>query len=280
MRCDPGASRPPSRSPRTMGRDEKPWLRPSAFWPPWWSVVLIMVMATGAATQDRAEHGAVACAEQWQRFAVAVRDGTRPQADLARAVAAWPSRLAACFAPGDFDARVVFPVEGYGLADLGAPLAAGYRPQGYRFLDGNRHGGHPAVDIFVYDRDRDGRDDRSNAPIRILAPADGVVMGVDRGWHPDGAVGQRRGGNLTWIYHPALGLFSYMAHLDTVRVQPGQRVRAGEPVATLGRSGRNAHPARSPTHLHLMWLRAETMTPVDPLSVLSGHRPADAAPRP
>jgi len=46
-------------------------------------------------------------------------------------------------------------------------------------------------------------------------------------------------------------------------VEPGANVQGGGRIATLGRTGTNAYRSRSPTHLHLMLLRANDMTPVD-----------------
>ncbi|NTV35143.1 MAG: M23 family metallopeptidase, partial [Deltaproteobacteria bacterium] len=57
---------------------------------------------------------------------------------------------------------------------------------------------------------------------------------------------------------------SYYAHLGNVFVRPGNRVQGGETIATLGRSGKSASLPRSPTHLHLMILSFESMSPLDP----------------
>jgi len=47
-------------------------------------------------------------------------------------------------------------------------------------------------------------------------------------------------------------------------------VAGGQVIATLGRTGTNAYPERSPTHLHLMLLRARDMTPVNAYPFLAG----------
>ena len=152
----------------------------------------------------------------------------------------------------------VFPVKGYSARDMGGWKGNGYREdiyyggstiRGFSFFDGNRHGGHPAHDIFIRDRDRDCRDDRTKKPVDAVAMMDGIVLSLRKGWKPDSP---QRGGNYVNLYHPAEGYISYYAHLDEVTVEPGQFVRAGEKVGTVGRSGRNSQPRRSPTHLHLM----------------------------
>jgi murein DD-endopeptidase MepM/ murein hydrolase activator NlpD len=79
----------------------------------------------------------------------------------------------------------------------------------------------------------------------------------------------KRGGNYVWIYHPALRLFAYYAHLQDIQVALCERVAGGQVIATLGRTGTNAFPERSPTHLHLMLLRAKDMMPVNAYPVLA-----------
>ena len=46
--------------------------------------------------------------------------------------------------------------------------------------------------------------------------------------------------------------YFYYAHLDRVFVRVGQIVSKGEPLGTVGRTGVNAYPKRSPTHLHFV----------------------------
>ena len=94
--------------------------------------------------------------------------------------------------------------------------------------------------------------------------ADGVVFSTFTEWAPDEAHRHIRGGNYVWIYHPALRIFSYYAHLQDIRLGWGETVHGGAVIATLGRTGTNAFPSRSPTHLHFMLLRAADMAPVDP----------------
>jgi murein DD-endopeptidase MepM/ murein hydrolase activator NlpD len=158
----------------------------------------------------------------------------------------------------------------YGVPSIGGKNGEGYQPAGYEFLGGNRHKGHPAQDIFIHDLNQDGLDDRTGRPVEILALADGVVLSTFAEWAPDEACRHIRGGNYIWIYHPALKMISYYAHLQEVRVGPGEKLLGGSTIATLGRTGTNAYPARSPTHLHVMLLRAKDMTPLDPYQFWTG----------
>lgn len=70
------------------------------------------------------------------------------------------------------------------------------------------------------------------------------------------------------------GFESVYAHLDTVSVKPGQVVKRGEAVGTVGTSG-NAIRSGKPPHLH-MELRDSSGLPFDPSERLLYHR-ADPA---
>lgn len=151
---------------------------------------------------------------------------------------------------GKVNKNWVFPVKGYGFKDIGK---GGYKPFGYDFFDGNKHKGHPAVDIFVRDRNQDLIDDITGRPVDILSVSSGVVVAVNKGWKPGSII---RGGNYIWVYDPIDKSYLYYAHLDSVFVKPGDIVEPGERIATLGRTGLNAYPKRSPTHLHISYLKS------------------------
>jgi murein DD-endopeptidase MepM/ murein hydrolase activator NlpD len=204
----------------------------------------------------------------WQVFERRVRDGTILSQEALQEISHWSEALAKAYPPGSSAAAVFFPLRGGSAADIGGNNGNGYRPEGFDFLDGNRHRGHPAQDIFIRDRDRDGRDDRTGRPVDVIVFADGVVLSTFTGWSPEDSSRAIRGGNYVWIYHPAGALFSYYAHLAEIFVTAGQRVEGGSALAALGRSGANACLARSPTHLHFMLLQAKDMRPITPFPFL------------
>jgi murein DD-endopeptidase MepM/ murein hydrolase activator NlpD len=70
---------------------------------------------------------------------------------------------------------------------------------------------------------------------RVLAPADGVVTQVG----PSGGFG-----NCVFISH-GYGLVTRFGHLQSFSVKPGQKVRRGDPIGTVGSTGRSTGP-----HLH------------------------------
>ena len=81
----------------------------------------------------------------------------------------------------------------------------------------------------------------------VLAPAPGRVIDVGDYFF---------NGNTVWLDHGG-GLLSMLCHLHTTAVTTGQRVDAGEPVATVGATGRVTGP-------HLHWSISLNRAMVDP----------------
>jgi len=148
----------------------------------------------------------------------------------------------------------VFPLEGYNYKAMGGSKGNGYIASGYDFFAGNKHGGHPAHDIFIYDKNQDGLDDRTGKPVNVRSYGFGVVVATETNWKPGS---EQRGGNYVWIYFPIERTLCYYAHNNKVLVQPGQIVDPGTVIATVGRTGKNAAQKRSPTHLHFMVLKLD-----------------------
>jgi hypothetical protein len=148
--------------------------------------------------------------------------------------------------------RFVYPLRGQLQRYTIGSRGRGYRANGFDLFDTEVRGSHPAHDLFIRDGDQDNLEDRLGEPVDVLAFTSGVVLAVETEWGP---ASQMRGGNYIWIYDPCReGLF-YYAHNKCVTVAPGQWVKAGEKIAEVGRTGYNAFKERSPTHLHLMFLR-------------------------
>lgn len=223
----------------------------------------LFLIASGHSLAADCPHGT-----DWQHFERRVRDGGIGSSEGRDLIAYWSEALEQRFIYAEFDFRVFFPLTDYGLQSIGGRNGEGYKPAGYEFLGGNRHKGHPAQDIFIRDRNQDGLDDRTGRPVEVLSIADGVVLSTFSEWTSDEAHRHIRGGNYVWVYHPALRMFSYYAHLQAIRMKSGEKIAGGAPIGTLGRTGTNAFPPRSPTHLHFMLLRATDMAPVDPYPML------------
>ncbi len=146
----------------------------------------------------------------------------------------------------------IYPLRGYtAVASVGG-RGRGYRPKGFDLFDNRVRGSHPAHDLFIKDRDHDNIDDVKCLPVDVLAFTHGLVLSVESDWESDTL---RRGGNFVWIYDPCLDGLFYYAHNSCITVEPGQWVFAGQKIGEVGRTGFNARRDRSPTHLHLMFLK-------------------------
>jgi peptidoglycan LD-endopeptidase LytH len=151
----------------------------------------------------------------------------------------------------------LFPVQGYSVKDIGK---GGFQPgirygpspiKCYNFYDGNRHGGHPAYDIFIHDQNQDSMDDRTHKAVTVISPVDLLVLGIERNWESNSEL---RGGRYIWALDPLHDRIFYFAHLNEILAQAGAFYPAGSAIGTVGRTGKNANPRRSPTHLHFMVL--------------------------
>lgn len=151
------------------------------------------------------------------------------------------------------DKEWVFPVRGYTPDAIGGKNGSGYVPADFDFYDLNS-GGHPAHDIFITDRDQDCLDDITGNPVEILSMSGGIVVETRTNWDP--SMTDIKGGNIVYVYDNYSNGFFYYAHLKDVYVSVGDFVNPGKPLGTMGRTGKNAYPSRSPTHLHIMYVRS------------------------
>jgi hypothetical protein len=149
----------------------------------------------------------------------------------------------------------VFPLQHYSYKAIGGRNGNGYIPNGYNFFAGNKHGGHPAHDIFIQDNNQDCKDEKTDKYVNILSVSGGVVVATERIWDVNSKL---RGGKYIWIFDPSSSSLFYYAHCSNVLVTSGQIVLPGQIIATVGRSGLNAYKKRSPTHLHFSQLRFDS----------------------
>lgn len=154
--------------------------------------------------------------------------------------------------------RCMFPLSGYSPLSIGGKNGSGYVAAGYDYFDGNTHGGHPAHDLFIRDRNQDSLDDVTGKQVFVVAMEDGLVVSVENTWLQNSRL---RGGRYVWIYNPRHDCLTYYAHNETILVRIGDWVKPGEPLGTVGRTGYNAFQKMSPTHLHLMHLKIENGLP-------------------
>jgi peptidoglycan LD-endopeptidase LytH len=146
----------------------------------------------------------------------------------------------------------VFPVKGYSSSAIGGTNGSGYVVADFDFFDGST-GGHPAHDIFIADKNQDCIDDNTNKPVKILSMSGGIVVETRKNWTTQ--MMDIKGGNIVYVYDNLTDGLFYYAHMNQVEVNVGDFVQPGTVLGTMGRTGKNAYPTRSPTHLHIMYVR-------------------------
>jgi len=171
-------------------------------------------------------------------------------------------------------AEWVFPLAGYDVKAIDGGRNHGFIANGYDFYSGNRHGGHPAYDIFIHDRDQDTVDDYSGTAVKVLSMTGGIVVALEKQWEQGSGL---RGGKYIWVYDPANNLLVYYAHNRELYVELGTIVKPGDLLAVVGRSGLNAAKRRSPTHLHFSVLTLKEGQP-EPLPVYQELKRAKSVP--
>jgi len=83
--------------------------------------------------------------------------------------------------------------------------------------------------------------------VEVISASSGIVVSINLNWEPSSPI---RGGNYIWIYEPIGSRYFYYAHLNEIFVTVGQIISKCDRLGTAGRTGVNAYPKRSPTHLH------------------------------
>lgn len=189
--------------------------------------------------------------DDWNALDKEIRDNKIDRKEAKRKIIELDGQLLAEYSGKTGNSPFSFPVKGYGRKSAGERNGSDYKPSGYDFYDGNRHGGHPAHDLFIRDKKRIGLENATGKPAEIVAFADGVVIAVNPSWEYPSPI---RGGIYIWVFNPGSNRYYYYAHLAKILVAPGDIVKAGDTIALLGRTGKNAWPKRSPTHLHFMCL--------------------------
>jgi len=204
-------------------------------------------------------------ASRWDLLYTKVRDGLAAREEARKELGELEILLKEGYdlAEKKGEERFYFPLREYTPHSIGGKRGEGYKPGRFDFFDGNRHKGHPGHDIFIQDKDQDGLDDITGKPVEVLAASSGIVVSVHSDWQPGSPV---RGGNYIWIFDPGKGRYYYYAHLNRILVRVGDWVPAGETLGTVGRTGLNAYPKRSPTHLHFSIFQSVHgyPSPIDP----------------
>jgi len=168
-------------------------------------------------------------------------------ATLVALVALFVLPLAAVSDPRSAD-RVPTPAAEPAVTSIPTPLADPL-PDG-RLTWGWGPGRDPFAGHQVHHR---GIDLAAPAGTVIRSPADGMVRVATEKWEPS------PGSGAVLVLDHGDGLSSFFAHLQSVDVEPGQKVARGAAVAKVGSSGRSTGP-----HLHFeVWQDGEPVDPMD-----------------
>jgi murein DD-endopeptidase MepM/ murein hydrolase activator NlpD len=154
-------------------------------------------------------------------------------------------------APGS---AAAFERDGQAIA-IGFPLGADAR---YRYRDTflDRRAGAPDPYNHVLRRGgklvraHDGTDIYARLGTPVLAPFDGVVIDPAERWQPWDPDRYGLTAVIVSVAPASEGYAALMAHLDQLWVEPGQRVRQGEVIGTVGNTG-NAELVRPHIHFEL-----------------------------
>jgi hypothetical protein len=132
-----------------------------------------------------------------------------------------------------------------------------YKDEKFDYFQGGDSKGHPAHDIFILDADSNTLEDSTGQKVNASAMVSGVIITIKNTWHL-GDLG--RGGNFVKLFDPVSEAIFYYSHLDSVAVEVGQIVRAGETIGLVGRTGRKAIHGR--THIHIAYYKIEDGEPI------------------
>ena len=136
----------------------------------------------------------------------------------------------------------MFPLAGHDASAYGDS----YNADNYRYLDGPKAKGYPALRIYLRDVNRDGLDDRTKKPGPVVSASDGVVVSAWKFWKEGDA---NPYGNYVLVLDQQDKMLYYYANLGKIRVSVGQLVDKGEVVGWLGRTGKDIMAKRLGTQL-------------------------------
>ncbi len=151
--------------------------------------------------------------------------------------------------PGTKRSDWVFPMSGYTWTSYRTG-GKDYKDEGFDYFQGGEFSGHPAHDIFILDKDSNNVEDSTGKQVNATAMVTGIVLSKYTTWFKGDYL---RSGNYIKLFDPESKAIFYYSHLDSVFVEVGQLVKAGEVIGYIGRTGRKAIHGK--THIHIAYYK-------------------------
>ncbi len=155
----------------------------------------------------------------------------------------------------------VFPMNGYTKISYRTG-GKDYKDEKFDYFQGGESKGHPAHDIFIYDNDSNIVEDSTGKKVEASAMVSGVIIAIKGDWKA-GDFG--RGGNYVKLFDPESEAIFYYSHLDSVSVNVGDIVNAGDKIGYVGRTGRKAIHGK--THKHIAYYKITDGEP-EPIDII------------
>jgi murein DD-endopeptidase MepM/ murein hydrolase activator NlpD len=150
----------------------------------------------------------------------------------------------------------VFPMSGWTSVSYRSG-GKDYKDARFDYFQGGEFKDHPANDIFFPDKDSNTYEDSTGEKVYAAAMVTGIVISKYSTWFKQDYL---RSGNYVKLFDPETEAIFYYSHLDTVFVEIGQLLTAGEPLGFVGRTGRKA--IKGKTHVHIAYYKIDDGHPV------------------
>jgi hypothetical protein len=198
--------------------------------------------------------------QRWHKTDQLIRDRKIDEDDAKDSIALYVSLGIQEFKTRDIPmtkrADWVFPMSGW-TAVTYRTGGKDYKDEDFDYFQGGEFKGHPAHDIFILDRDSNGVEDSTGQKINATAMVSGIVLSKYSTWFKGDYL---RSGNYVKLFDPESKAIFYYSHLDSVFVEVGQLVIAGEPIGYVGRTGRKAINGK--THIHIAYYKIDEGHPI------------------
>lgn len=157
--------------------------------------------------------------------------------------------------------KPIFPLKGYTLATSYKPTMSKYTDTLYNFFE-KALNIHPAIDLFIKDKNKDGIDDITKKQVAVVSITEGVVIAVNK---------NKELGDI-WVYDFYNHALIYYAFCQKINVHVGDRLGSGTQIASVGIRGKQQCKKGAGTRLHVMILSLgedNLPQPMNPLEILN-----------